>query len=1059
MTTIDDVRHDRDDLARVLKKHPGIRRLVEDLYPDRAHFIYELLQNAEDTGASEVRFTLRDESLEFEHNGRPFDIKDIYLITDIGKAVEAVDEEKIGRFGVGFKAVFAYTEEPCVWSPTFNFKITDLVLPWELEGRDDLGSKTRFAFPFNNPKKPRAQAYAEVETGLMGLAETTLLFLTNLRAIHWEIDQRTSGAVVRIEHAGESQFGKPSPGRHIEVRTESDGTMVASSHFLRYDQPVKGLDRRWIAVAFQLAFLPDVRAFEPNRPLNEQMKIVPALQGQAPSGRVAIFFPAEKEQSGLCFHLHAPFVPELSRASVKSTDANHPLFSQLAGLAASVLHDIRVRGLLTGDFLAVLPNQLDSLPRSYQPIRDAIVQEMKNGPLTPTHAGGHAPAACLLQARAPLKELLSEEDLDFLVPHQGERPKWAIGATQKNSRVDRFLSALEIPEWGTEGFVDVLAERASEAQRFVPSPPRFVREPDEEFMRWFEGKPPEWHQDLYALLFSDYLESAGWRRTQLAERLKPLRIVRLNNGTYSVARKCFFPSDSAQGDEVLPRVDPTVYMSGRSKAQQDNAKRLLEEIGVREVGLAELVEKILEVRYSANSLRPDKEHLSFFVSLVEEEPHRASLFSSHLIFKRDDGRYGKPSQVFLDVPFLDTGLRAYYDGLGDTASRRALSDEYLQCGVTLERLAAFARAVGAQTALEVRAAHCQSNAQWEMLASGQIRKPSNDTYKRINSDYDIPELARLAALRSEAASRLIWSTMVNVVQPDQLIACYRHNNKSPMHSGPSQLVHRLITACWVPQSDGRFVCPADAVRDQLPKDFAFDADWPWIQAIRFGSNAPRESEEQLRKRAIAEELGFADGESLELGKWFASLPAEARDQIRADWDHRRTAQLPDRQPRDPEVRSKRIRAKAANAPKRLTEERSRSVSVGLEEVKQAAGTYLRDQYTTDGEMICQVCKTLLPFKLHDGSDYFEKVEFLDELERHHYQNYLALCPNHAAMFQYANGSRDCLAEMFSEMTGNELPIKLAEKDVTIYFTTLHRDDLKAVIEEDRKQSRGDGDTA
>ena len=55
-------------------------------------------------------------------------------------------------------------------------------------------------------------------------------------------------------------------------------------------------------------------------------------------------------------------------------------------------------------------------------------------------------------------------------------------------------------------------------------------------------------------------------------------------------------------------------------------------------------------------------------------------------------------------------------------------------------------------------------------------------------------------------------------------------------------------------------------------------------------------------------------------------------------------------------------------------------------------------------MICQVCQERLPFKLDDGSYYFEKVEFLPELQNRHYQNYLALCPNHAAMYQHANGS-------------------------------------------------------
>jgi DNA replication initiation complex subunit (GINS family) len=48
MSVIREARREREDLARVLKKHKGIRRIVEDLYPDSAHFIYELLQNAED---------------------------------------------------------------------------------------------------------------------------------------------------------------------------------------------------------------------------------------------------------------------------------------------------------------------------------------------------------------------------------------------------------------------------------------------------------------------------------------------------------------------------------------------------------------------------------------------------------------------------------------------------------------------------------------------------------------------------------------------------------------------------------------------------------------------------------------------------------------------------------------------------------------------------------------------------------------------------------------------------------------------------------------------------
>ena len=94
-------------------------------------------------------------------------------------------------------------------------------------------------------------------------------------------------------------------------------------------------------------------------------------------GRVFVLFPAEKESSGLRFHLHAPFDPELSRASIKETPANEPFFKQLAKLAAASLHAIRNMNLLTGEFLGVLPNLGDDITPWYEPIRTSIIEEMQ----------------------------------------------------------------------------------------------------------------------------------------------------------------------------------------------------------------------------------------------------------------------------------------------------------------------------------------------------------------------------------------------------------------------------------------------------------------------------------------------------------------------------------------------------------------------------------------------------------------------------------------------------------------------------------------------------------
>ena len=79
----------------------GFRELLSDRYPDKAHFIYELLQNAEDAEATEVIFQLTPKKLTLKHNGtRIFDKKDVEGITGIGTNIQKKDDiNAIGKFG------------------------------------------------------------------------------------------------------------------------------------------------------------------------------------------------------------------------------------------------------------------------------------------------------------------------------------------------------------------------------------------------------------------------------------------------------------------------------------------------------------------------------------------------------------------------------------------------------------------------------------------------------------------------------------------------------------------------------------------------------------------------------------------------------------------------------------------------------------------------------------------------------------------------------------------------------------------------------------------------
>lgn len=256
----------------------------------------------------------------------------------------------------------------------------------------------------------------------------------------------------------------------------------------------------------------------------------------------------------------------------------------------------------------------------------------------------------------------------------------------------------------------------------------------------------------------------------------------------------------------------------------------------------------------------------------------------------------------------------------------------------------------------------------------------------------------------------------------------------------------MRNAAWVPQSDGRFVVPAEARADLLPAGFPYDPGKKWLKAIGFGETFVKRAEDTRQKQSIAKQLGFEDGAALEDAQWFAALDPAQRQDFKQQVDNRTKFALSESEPANPERRAKRVVAGAKLAPDRITEEHTRSVPVGLQAVKQDAERYLRRQYTnSDDEMFCQICKQPLPFRLSNGRHYVEKVEFIAGLDRLHYQNYLALCPNHAAMIQHAHGSKDFVKEMLMACDGNTLDIVLAEADASIYFTRTHLLDLKAVL--------------
>ena len=113
MASIADKIKTAQDQTGMLRR--ALERIIQ-LYTDRSHFVYELLQNAEDAGATSVKFIQFPDRLEVLHDGRPFTTTNLQGLCDIGKSDKVDNLNQIGEFGVGFKSVFSiFIFSPYIW--------------------------------------------------------------------------------------------------------------------------------------------------------------------------------------------------------------------------------------------------------------------------------------------------------------------------------------------------------------------------------------------------------------------------------------------------------------------------------------------------------------------------------------------------------------------------------------------------------------------------------------------------------------------------------------------------------------------------------------------------------------------------------------------------------------------------------------------------------------------------------------------------------------------------------------------------------------------------------
>ena len=1006
------------------------RKTQVSMYSDPTHFVYEILQNADDYGATEVIFKLSKDDIVIEHNGEPFKEENVKAITYFGKSTSREDLVKTGRFGIGFKSVFAFTATPIIISGTEHFKIYKLYRVREYPYPDGFPrSRTRIVLPFNHESKqpnfvevpiPKEEAYRQISECLVRLDMNTLLFTRNIRKIQWEIGKQ-SGCYSREDEVDDnSRLTAIKDGKH-------ENTYLVFSKIPTWENE----KHKSVEIAFA------VDAQQQPTPTHDKF--------------LYVLFPTQ-EETHLRFILNGPYRTVPNRATISKTDAfNLHLMKMTCELMKESLPKLRNRGLLTLQFLSILPNEEDILLDFYTPLRDTAISEFRNEKLTPTKRGDHAAASGLYRISTGLSDLISDKDMAILLGRDSSLPLQVDELSQQRDEkgrfvqdpnaqfIDNFLNTLRIPDWNMTQLIGVLLAR-----------PEMIE-------NWLRKKGVEDHQVFYALLH-DFLgirwTGSCWysSNSSLKNRLSDLPIIRCSDSVYRTGGKCFFPSDDVEHDDRFPRVLKGVYSFGDDEEQTTKARGLLEAIKVRPVDEVVEIEAILNLRYKDpdTAIRPQLhvEDMKRFIALVEKEPDKATLFKEYNIFNTSGGNWST-SLIFLDSPYLETGLKVcyendeYWEFIEEENVDPYFSLDYEESGIDLEQLGKFAEKLGARTKLEVRPQSALSDHPESNDFGG---KGGNWTDTGIDEDYDVPEFQILLDGPSFTKSKLIWQTMLSLPS-HYLKAQFRWNQKQKLIVKDSSLIYHLKDAKWVPQKNGKFISfvrPREASRDRLPstgfswpQSYPHDAGEVWLKAIKFGEIADRQKEEHQQNQN-AKEFGFGSAdEAKNAAEFFEKKGTSAEESLKKLQIQERRKEL--------------LIIELSGAEEKSYEDRSRSIKVTGNTIDQR--TVLRALYTTDeNRMHCQMCSKSMPFKNRNSEeDYFEAVEALGKgyFFKEHEAQYLALCPECAAKYKEVvkkdrKAREDCYNAM-KDSDDREIRLELNGLRIRIRFEEKHWQDLKTVL--------------
>lgn len=1060
--------HEGSKRLKISSKN-SIRTLANDLYNKHTHFIFELIQNAEDNTYAEqntyppyISFRLTridptdspgsDGALIIQNNEVGFSADNVDAICAVGETTKKKEQGYIGEKGIGFKSVFRVTDNPHIFSNGYYFCLpqTDretglgyIVPQWIDTPPEGLVlSDTYIILPLTKTDF----GYEKIERMLQDIEPEVILFLSTLEEIRIETDTGDNLTILKDRTAMPEVAIVVEGNKRGSTFSNSDNFLVCTKCFNRptdiYHEKRGGIKNRDVSVAF---------------PLNEN---------SAAAGKIFAYLPIRSD-TGFPFLINADFILPSSREDIQDVPWNYWLMECVANLVAyELLPLLKERKILLDvRFLEALANRLNNLVYDrdslFYSIFTKVCEVLKNEALLPTNDNLFVSARNAVLTRSDaVRNLLTAIQLGMLLrpnDHSNMPLKWLSAAItlDRTPSLRRYvMESLEVEEVTP----DMFARRLSTIFLSIQTDKWFIK-----FYKFLSDQP------------------ALWRSNESVLRMKP--ILRLQDGTQvTPAQEGSLPtaylSVGVNTHASLPVVKWEI-------SQDEDAYNFLKALGVQESGIvAEVVETVLP-KYKQNSQKIEiEEHLRDFSKIErayrtdsreKKEQLRRALQETPFILAENPNTdylfYIKPDQLY----FKTDELRMYFEGnhlvnsvkvsekdSGNLAELRERSGsdglEFpIGAFVDFDKYPNTARTLFVDLGVidSVRIRREEENSQGYVIIAKQ-----HGYHKRGLDGFDpriqVDGLEHALNNPTFEKSAFIWN---HIVVPNA--NCIRgvleeSKNKNYIDSTLEECIsyyfgNLLINTAWLPDTDGNMHKPSEIPLDELPDLFKKDEqlakklDMPMSQTRIVDLVAPVIG----IPPDVLDRIINAPPETIER---IESLLQSSSESVTGVSPIPQVVFFPVNSVSNPERRERYVLVDLENAPNQEYIKKVRSVRTTKGAIDPK--TWLMEQYTNDeGQMVCQICQEEMLFKHRGGNYYFDAVEMLKNyFTKEHVAQFLALCPEcsskYRAFIKQVPEAMDALRQqlMDSDKSGDfEIPLKLGASDESLRFVERHWLDIKTIL--------------